>query len=257
VPAGRRALDDEPIDPPVGLARQHGGQAVGCDDREEEGASECAGYPLGPVLRRVEGEVFRFVARETVHIQPDGGGAVLGEPVEGAGDLLGDPGAHQDVIDAAEHGPVEGAEVRHLHLGEEVDPHHPVVPFLGEENLAEVGRHGELVPDTTHHLLVHGNGLVGDTGLAASREEVALEDVGGHLREREVLHGAPQVSTLVAVLEAPYEEGVERRSGNDAELPPNGDGAGEDPVRYAHPHTALDDGGVREAARHASSCLVG
>jgi hypothetical protein len=91
-------------------------------------------------VARVEASVLRLVAGAVDVDLQDRAGSCWASSVERAGDLLGDAGAHQHVVDAGQHGAVQRRQVGHLHLGQEVDPHRAVVPLLGQEHLHEEAR---------------------------------------------------------------------------------------------------------------------
>jgi hypothetical protein len=193
------------------------------------------------VVARIEPDVLGFPRRRPADFELQRSGTVLGHRVERPGNLSGNPGPHQDVVDPGQHRPVERLEVGHLDLGQEVDAHRAVVPFLGQVNLDEAGEHGDAAAQGIGGLTVHRQELVRlplGTSLGA---EVSAQDIGADVRHREPFDRPAHVAADVAVLEAPDHDRVDHRAGDDPELSLQRDGSGEDPVRNPGPHATLDN----------------
>jgi hypothetical protein len=102
VPAGGRAFDDEAVDLPIRFFQDGGGEDVGGDDREKAWPWERRQLPLEEIggIERHRGVVAFLCAGD---VQRIAGRLVERETIEHAGNLQGNPGAHQHVADTGEH----------------------------------------------------------------------------------------------------------------------------------------------------------
>jgi monovalent cation:proton antiporter-2 (CPA2) family protein len=198
VTACGRGLDDEAVDGTVGLPGQHHGQGVGGDDGQELGSFQHAREPL-PESGGIELQPGRLAPLLALHVQPDRCRQVLGEPVEHAGNVLGNPGAHEDVVHTGHHGPVERRQVGHLDLGEKVDAHHAVVPLLGQPHLAEVRQYRHFVGELLDHVPVHGQDRVLFVFGPSLGVEEPVQGLLRDFRDGKRLQGTPHVTARVAV----------------------------------------------------------
>ena len=249
VAAGRGALDDEAVGADLRVAVQVGGELVERDDGEE----------VGPGQRRQVGteQAARVRLDEPVHgaaghVDRDPADLARREGAQQLGHLARDAGAHQHVVDAAEHRAEQGGRGGQLDLLEAVDSDDAVVALLGEPDLGEVADHGELLAGPGGVQGELRQRLVRGLRTSATLDEVGVEHPLGHGRAREVGQGAAVVAALVAVLEAAGEHGVHRGSGHDAEVPGAGDLAGQPPAGDRDAHPTLDDrrtGPVRGTGR--------
>ena len=205
------------------------------------------------MLARVEREKFWCVFRRTLHVQLDARRLVIRERVERAGDLARNAGTHEHVVHAGEHRPIQRCEVGHLHLGEQIDSNHSVVPFFGQPDLHEIREHRHPLTLRAHDLLVHGERLVWRSLRAAVRQEIARQHPVAHRRDGEESHRSAHVTSDVSILKPANENGVHRRSRNDTQLFESRHGARKHPAGHANAHAALDDHGMRRRACGAGS----
>ena len=212
-----RALDDEAVRAGRRVGGQAGGKIGGRDDGQEP----------RPAQRRPRAEQR---PRAATHREgPVGAGRALrahrqrdtvpsGEPAQQLRQLRGVARADEDVVDAGEHRPQAGERDRQLDLAQVVDPDRAVVSLLGEVDLAEVGHHGELLQRHRRLQGEHRHDPVGPTRRATGRQEVGVEDPLGQRRHRERGQRPPDMAALVAVLQAPGVDDVQRRARDDSEV---------------------------------------
>ena len=166
---------------------------------------------------------------------------MLGERVEGAGDLAWNAGAHEDDVHAREHRPVECGQIRHLHLREQIDPDSALMSVFRQPDLDERREDRQLLAPQAHDLLVHRERFVGNAVRPSIGDEIPPQRTLGDVRQREALHRTTQVAAAVTVLQPAHEDGIDRRAGDDTKLAARGDGAGELPPGDADSHSALND----------------
>jgi hypothetical protein len=166
---------------------------------------------------------------------------VLGERVQGPGNLARNTGTHEHIVHAGEHRAVERCEIGHLYLREQVDAHRARLAVLREEDLDEVRENRDSLPGSAHRLLVHREQLVWSACGPATCNEVATDDLRSNIGNREVLDGAPHVAARVAILKTPNEHGVECRARHHTELAGARHGVRQAPVGHGDAHAALDD----------------
>ncbi len=251
VTAGRRAFDDETVDAAAGLAGEHGGEGVACNDGEELRTPDRRRRG-GPQRVWIEGKMLFPPRGQPFHVEPERGWQVLGEAIERRRDITRDACTHQDDVDAGQHGAVQRRKGRNLDLGEEVHPHHARMPLLGQVHLDERREHRHELPGWAHHLLVHRKQLVGSAGWPACRKEIESQCIGGHTRHRERRHGPPHVTTGIAVLKPSHQHRIDGGAGDHAELATGGDRAREAPVGNADAHSTLDDRRNQRSDEHGT-----
>ena len=98
--------------------------------------------------------------------------------------------------------------------------------FLGKENFNEIARNAKLNQIAWVVLLVQRNANIGLIRHFATRNEITLQNTGGHPRERELIQRATNVAAGIAVLQSPDKDLVQRGTGHHAKLPPFGNGVG-------------------------------
>ena len=106
-----------------------------------------------------------------------------------------------------------------LNLLKKVDAHLAVVTLFGEEDLDEVGCHGQAQSGETGLDLVHRRQLEGLLGPLATCSVVGIEDVLGDLGNGKVLEGTAHVATNVSQLQTPGQHGIDRCAGNYTQGP--------------------------------------
>ena len=173
-------------------------------------------------------------------------GTALAQRVECSGDLAGDAGAHQDIVDPGQDGPVQGRQIGKLNLRHEVDPNGVGVPFLREAHLDKGTQDAHVESRLGRAVRMHGQAPVRLPRPAATGAEVALQHVLHDGGDWETSHRTTDMAAGVAVLKAADEHSVDRGSGDHPEVAARGDGAGKSPARDAHAHPALNQ--ARETA---------
>src|SRR5665647_649028 len=175
-----------------------------------------------------------------VHGQPHGTPGC--EIVEELGDLPGDAGAHQDVVDPRQDGAVGGGRCGHLDLLEEVDPDETVVALLGQPDLREVGQGHQLLGLAVLSQREARERSVGSAPGASVGAEVGVEHPRDDPWIRERGEGPPHRTIRVSVLEAPGHHHVKGGAGDHSELSVGRNGGGESPRGHANTHPTLDHG---------------
>ena len=134
----------------------------------------------------------------------------MGELIEDARDGPGDARPHEDVGDSSEHGAVDGGQVWSLDLLQEIDPDQPVVAFLCEKDLDEIGRYQKLLQLARVLLADRWLGFERFVVGLAALDEIAVENVLGDVGDRKVFKCPSHVAAGVANLEAPCQDHVQR-----------------------------------------------
>ena len=200
----------------------------------------CSGGRSAPSRSRGSASTNRC-GRAAGHVDRDAADLAGRERAQQLRHLARDAGAHQHVVDAAEHRAEQGRGGGQLDLLEAVDADDAVVALLGQPHLGEVADHGELLAGAHGAEGQLGQRLVGRVGAAAALDEVGVEHPLRHGGAGEVGQRAAVVPALVAVLQAAGEHGIHRGAGHDAEVTGARDLAGQAPARDRHAHPALDD----------------
>ncbi len=229
VAAGRWTLDHEPVDLAVRATGEALRKRVGCDDREKVRSLERWQIHVH-VLARGERHQNRVVGARPGHRERVGRRLMVGELVEHPRDLHGDARAHEHVVHAGQHCPVDRGQMRHLDLLEEVDPDRVVVPLAGQGDFDEIRDHHERLPLERRRLRRHRDFFERLERRLATGDVVALPDVGGHLGDGEGVECPTHVAPGISRLQASCEHLVDRRSADHPELPVSRDGLREAPI---------------------------
>jgi hypothetical protein len=230
------AFHDESVDPAVRLALEHARQRCRGDDREKARPLQARDVVAAD---RARVEVRPGLAAEDRDRKL--GRLALGVAVEDAGDELGDPGAHQDVVDPRQHRAEQRRGVGDRDLLQVVDPDGALVALLREEDLDEVGGDDQLAEVGARVQRRDRAGAERLAGGLAALDEVPVEDPGGDVLVGKRCQGPAHRAAGVAQLEPARDDRVDGRARDDTEVAGRRDGVGEAPRGYAGPHASLDD----------------
>ena len=238
--AGRRALDDEPVEAGLDLLHQRGRQHVRCHDGQKPGPHKRRGIGADE-LARVEGEGRLIALLRADHVQRIGRRLVPGQTIECLGNLERNPGADDHIAHAGQERTVERRQMRNLNFFEIIDADGVGVALACQPDLDEIRDDREFQQFARAVAHRHRDALIRvGVGLAA-RDEVGLPDPLGHRRHREMVERATHVAAGIAILKPPRQNLIERRSGDNSELPEFRHGVSQAPGRDARAHAALDD----------------
>ena len=175
---------------------------------------------------------------------------MLGQRVQGTRNPQRNAGSHQDVPHAGQHGAVQRRQVWNLNLLQIVHSHRVVVALARQGHLDEIGHDAQLAALNRTVAVMHGERLVRLVGRLSAGDEVLVPNALGHVPEGEGIEAAPHIAAGIAILQAPGEHQIERRSGNHSQLPQLGHGSRQLPMGHAHAHAALDNRGMSCHARY-------
>ncbi len=175
------------------------------------------------------------VLGRTLDLEPGDGRLMIRHPIQRTGDIPGYPGTHEHVVHPRQHGSIKGGQSRHLYLRQEVEADGSVMTLFGEVDLYEVGDDGQLLADTVHHLLVHGDDRVGNAFRPTFGLEVAAQNLRGHFRDRELGQSPSQVTPDITVLKTPYQHGIQAGPGDHTQLAVHGNSTGQGPIGNPYP----------------------
>ena len=161
--------------------------------------------------------------------------------VEQARDLSRDPGAHQHIVNARQHGAIGRGGSGHLDFLQVVDPDKAVVTLLGQVYLDEVAGDRQLGTGRVRAQPQPGNGAERLPVRDPAGHEVPPQHTVGHAGQREFSQRAPDVPPGVAALQPAGQHRVQGHPGHHAEMPGRGHRAGQPPAGDSHPHAALDE----------------
>ena len=255
--AGGRAFDDEAVNLAAGLFGKGHGQSGGGDDAQEQGPFELRRRAAAKILRVKTREV--LLARESAfHIEAQGGGTALRQQIECAGNRARDAGAHQDVIDAGEHGTVKRGQCGKLDLFQVVDADQAVMAFFGQEHFDEIRDYGQFHQRPAAAALWASAARLERRlrGFAAGNK-IVRKDASSHCGKGKVGEGATQVTGGVAELKSPTQDYSEGGSGNDTKLAEARYSTRQWPARYRNAHSALNDLWLRHGQKISREGLPG
>ena len=132
----------------------------------------------------------------------------MGKIVENSWDGPGYPCSHQDERHSRQHRTIEGGECRGLDFLKKVDANRPIMAFLGEKNLGEVGQHRQFREVTRIPIGVKGSPLERLTGRLASGDEIPVENTARHFGKWEMVEGSPDMSSQIPKLKASHKDGI-------------------------------------------------
>src|SRR5579859_1705208 len=116
-----------------------------------------------------------------------------------------------------------------------------VVTFAGEKNFYKIADHAEFGQFASIVFAMHREEPVRLALQLAARDVVFLTNTLRQFRNRKMFQPAAHVPARVAVLQPPDQNLVQRRAGNNSELPLLRNGSRQPPARYADAHSALND----------------
>ena len=241
VAAGRRAFDDEAVDVSVRALDQRGAEQARRDDGQELRPLQRRQVVLH-VLARIEddgrGLFIRLLADDVDGIRRR---LVVREPIERAGHLHRDAGAHEHVVDAGQHRAVERGQVRNLDLLEVVDPDRARRGPRARGRPRRSSTRRSARPARVATRRCESAGADTDDRRPCRRGCSAATRPARPSREREVIEGAAHVPARIPVLEAACHHHVERSARHDAELSTHRHRARKLPVGNRDAHSTLDD----------------
>src|SRR5579859_73271 len=134
-----------------------------------------------------------------------------GQPVERAGNLQGNAGPYQNVLDARQHGAVKRRQMRDLELFQEVDAYGIAVALARQNYLHEVGGNAQLLELARAVMSVQRQQLVCSALCLPARNVIRLKNTRCHGWKRKLLERAAYVPAVVAVLQTARQHLVQRR----------------------------------------------
>ena len=132
--------------------------------------------------------------------------------VEQTRQLSWDARSDQHVVDSRKHRPVSRCWSRHLDLLEIVDAYEAVVALLGQEYLHKIGRDNELDSVLARIQRQARHQAERRPGVEATFDEVAAQDLFGHVRARETHERTADMAAGVSELKAAGQECVQRHA---------------------------------------------